>query len=134
MANTDYGTDISTFIQGGLDPNFNLIQGPLVVAENVARRLSTANGQIDDDIGYGFDLTSWINAVMDEQLDEKVMEILLRKECRKDPRVDDASVQVSQVEPGVFRCNIKLYLIEGETFALVLTLSSLTQKLEILKT
>lgn len=130
---TDYGTDISTFVNGGLDVNFGIISGPRVVAENVARRLVTRRGIIDDDPEYGTDFIGWINAVMSDTFSTETMAELIRNECRRDERVDDASVVVTQPIAGNFKAEIQLFLIENQQFRLVLSLSSLLQNVELLK-
>lgn len=129
---TDYGTDVSTFVNGGLDPNFSLISGGRVVAENVARRLITRTGTFDDAPTYGTDLMAWINSPMDA-LDSRMLETLIRNECLKDERVETAYVNVTEREVGSFNASVNLYLVEGESFTLTLSLTSLLQNVEILK-
>lgn len=91
MKATDYGIDISCV--SGLDPNFTLVTGVRVVAEALARRLTTARGSLFYAPDYGTDVREILNARIDQRrLD--AWRTRIEAECRKDDRVDTVAAKL----------------------------------------
>lgn len=89
---TDFGQDVSTFPD--LDPAFSPLVGSRVVAEAVARRLSTPRGIIPSCPDYGLDVRSWLNeSVTTAKLDRWKREIAL--ELQKDERIASVSATLA---------------------------------------
>lgn len=112
---TDYGTDVSTFAGFGcdLDPTFALITGPRVVAEQVAR------GLVDL-------LQGALNASMDDTA-VRVIRAAVENLAVEDERVSSASAEVAfTFATKTLTCALRLGLIEGETFSLVLNISAVS--------
>jgi hypothetical protein len=125
----DFGSDVSTFVAGDLDPSFNLITGPHVVAENIARRLSTTRGTMIDDPNFGLNLRDFLNSAMTPQ-QIFALQKSVEAECEKDDRVLDASAQLTytSVAGGTLRVSVVFNTSAGP-FALDLSVSALTPTL-----
>lgn len=91
------GIDVSTFVDGDLDPTFALITGPRVVAEAIARRLTTPRGGLPRHPGYGTDLRRWVNVALTPARRAAVRSAVAG-EASADPRVE--SIDVELVESG----------------------------------
>lgn len=112
---TDYGTDISTFAGVGcdLDPTFALITGPRVVLEHVARGL----------VG---ELRGALNADVDN-----ARLLVIKAACERvatdDERVLSAEAEVTfLLGQETAAVSVRVDLVEGETFTLVLQVSAVT--------
>jgi hypothetical protein len=125
---TDYGTDISTFPT--LDTSFSLMTGRRVVAEAIARRLSTPRGKLFWDRSAGTDLRGWLNDDLDPVRSPMAIGIAVEAECLKDERVAGAQVAVSfDVRTRTLRVRIALELIDGDSFSMVLGVDQVTVEL-----
>lgn len=112
---TDYGTDVSTFTGFGcdLDPTFATISGPRVVVEQVAR------GLVDV-------LQGALNATMDAQA-IRVVTAAVENTATQDERVLDATAIVTfNFNTKTLSVSVKLDLVEGEVFSLVLNVSAVS--------
>ena len=119
---TDYGTDVSTFVdpEGDLDPYFGLIAGPRVVAEAVARRLCTPAGSLDDDRDAGLDLLTFLN--LPSSVSTSEIASMVQIECEKDERVYAADVRA--VRSGeALSLTVALTLVDSSQFSLVFDIS-----------
>jgi hypothetical protein len=89
---TDYGGDVSVFPD--LDPTFTEINGPQVVAEDIAASWSMPQGACEDDEDAGFYavtlLSKPMNAVEAFRAQQR-----LETEALKDERVYSCSVQLT---------------------------------------
>lgn len=122
----DFGRDISTFVDVDglldLDPAWNLLSGVPVVAEAIARRISTPPGSLPDDSSYGFDVRQLLEDNLDER-DEAEARAAIRLQAEADERVLSADVQLSLVDERL-RIVLRLLLAEGP-FTLTLLVSQL---------
>lgn len=129
----DYGTDFSTAVIGpdgrmDIDPMFRVISGPRVVLEAVARRLQTPRGMLEDDPGFGVDITSLLNS----NVDISVIEHVIKAECEADERVNSAAIAMDfNKAASTLGIKIDLNLSVG-VFRLVLTYDSLTSKVGVI--
>lgn len=89
------GIDVSTYVDGDLDPTFALITGPRVVAEAIARRLQTPRGGLPRDPSYGTDLRAWVNASLSPAR-LAALRAAIAGEASADPRVEDVDVEFIQ--------------------------------------
>jgi phage baseplate assembly protein W len=88
---TDFGLDVSTFPD--LDPNFTSISGTRVVAESLARRLTTPRGALPFFPDYGTDVRSWLNeSVTQDRI--ATWQRAIEAECLKEERVLSAKASV----------------------------------------
>ena len=118
----DYGTDCTATTD--LDPYFTLVSGTTVVAQSLARRLQTPPGGLVDDPDYGYDLRSWVNRDMTTR-DRFELTQRVEAECMKDERVSSLTVDLA-VTTTTITVDLAVTLRAGETFPLVLTVSSVT--------
>jgi len=84
---TDYGTDIAC--GDDLDPNFTLVSGRALVAQDILHRLSTARGSLEWAPDDGLDLTSKLSADIDED-DILALQQDIAAEAQKDERIVNA--------------------------------------------
>ncbi len=128
----DYGTDISTITSSGavdLDEYFRVVSGADAVLHAVVKRLVTPYGGLLDEEDYGFDLLGLVNgSTSQRELTAAVAQI--EAQCLQDERVSDATVDLS-VAAGAVTVKVQCELVEGETFSLVLGVSSVS--IEILE-
>jgi phage baseplate assembly protein W len=117
------GIDVSTFVDGDLDPTFALISGPRVVAEAIARRLQTPRGGLVRNPDYGTDLRQWVNASLTSAR-RAALQNAIAGEAGADPRVDTVEVEFVESE-GELRVSISGTCAAGP-FDLVLDVASLT--------
>ena len=100
--------------------------GNRCLAENIARRISTARGSLFYDIDFGTDIRSRINAAQRLELTASQVEA----EALKDERVEDVAASVTLGELGTsngpsLAVSLTLTASDGP-FVLVLSVSSLT--------
>ncbi len=94
-----YGTDGRTFLDLGsgpdLDPLLLINADPrIVMAEALARRLTTIRGQLFYAPNDGWDLRQLVNAALSSG-DLQSLQGTIQQECLKDPRVQIATVQLT---------------------------------------
>lgn len=92
VVNPDLGSDFACTTD--LDANLSTVEGRRCLAEALARRLQTPRGMLWYDKHYGFDITAFVGS----SVPEGVIKHGIRKECLKDERVLDASVELNTVE------------------------------------
>lgn len=114
----DFGTELSCVRD--IDQNGSVVTGPRVVAEALARRLSTPRGRVIDDPNFGFDLTQFIN---DDTTKSGLvaMQSGASAECLKDERVLQAVTTASLLN-GVLTVRVNFTTAAGP-FSLVLAVS-----------
>jgi phage baseplate assembly protein W len=88
----DLGTDI--YCVDDIDPAFAIVSGTRALSQAIARRLSTPRGALFYDLDYGFDLTAFLNADIDDRLLFQIG-VGVENEARKDERVRDATATVT---------------------------------------
>lgn len=124
----DYGSDLSTFPGGDIDPLMPLIGGSRAVLESCARRLMTPRGFLRRAPDYGYDLRSKMGARMSTVQRLRIADDI-ENELLKDDRVRGAKVQNFESRTdGVWTIKIRITLAEGD-FPLVVVASSLTVEL-----
>jgi phage baseplate assembly protein W len=86
-----YGTDLSCV--SDVTPQLDEVdpESVLGIGQAIARRLTTARGQLLDDANYGTDLRGYLNNAMTTAA-LRDMASQVRAECLKDDRVVDADV------------------------------------------
>ena len=123
----EFGTDISTYRQGDLDPTFTIIRGTRVVAEGLARRLETPRGGLIGDPNYGTDLRPWLNrdfVATEEAL--FAMKAAIEDEADKDERIASAEATVSY-SSALRKLHIKIVVVTARgPFELLLAVSAVT--------
>ncbi len=122
----DFGRDISTFVDVDglldLDPAWNPISGVPVVAEAIARRISTPPGSLPDDSSYGFDVRQLLEDNLDER-DLAAARAAIQLQAEADERVVSATVQLSLLGERL-RIVLRVLLAEGP-FTLTLDVNQL---------
>jgi phage baseplate assembly protein W len=120
---TDFGTDISTYPD--LDPSFGVISGQRVLAEAIARRLSTPAGTLTFSPDFGKDIRDSLNESF-TQAKLSALQRAIRAEVEKDERVLSASVVVAYDAPSsTIHATIALESAAGP-FNLVLAISAVS--------
>ncbi len=116
----DYGSDISTLPD--LDETFSPISGRQVVAQAIARWLSTPRGSQPFYPTRGLDVRQWLNSRMGDA-EVFALTSAVEAECEADERVLSASVEVDFTASTMsMRISISLALADGP-FKLVLAVS-----------
>lgn len=88
------GSDLSCV--SDLDPGGAEVSEKLLLAQALARRLTTPRGRLIDDANYGYDLNQWLNAdVGPAELAQ--IQSQSQAECLKDERVQSVTVTVTYV-------------------------------------
>ncbi len=64
MPDDTYGIDVSTFVDGDLDPYFRPLSGARAVAEAVVRRWTTPGGGLFFDLSFGIDVREHVSQAM----------------------------------------------------------------------
>lgn len=85
---TDFATSPNAAGELDLGPNLSIVNGRRGLAEAIARRLETPNGQNLSDRNYGTDMRLNLSSAARPALIARQAE----NECLKDERVEDASV------------------------------------------
>src|ERR1700753_3422584 len=127
MMSTDYGSDFSTYANpasgiADLDPTWQVITGPLVVVQRIARKLMTPTGSMLK-AGWGYDLRSALQGSL-TPAQIGALRGIIADQVSTEPEVDDVAVtitytlQVKQLDIVVL-----VTLITGESFPLVFTLT-----------
>jgi len=94
MSTDDYGVDVSTFLDGDLDPYFRPLTGARVVAEAVVRRWTTPSGGLFFEPGFGVDVRELASQAMTPQA-LFTLGAQLAAQAEEDDRVQSALVEVS---------------------------------------
>jgi hypothetical protein len=94
MPDDDYGVDVSTFVDGDLDPYFRPLSGPRAVAEAVVRRWTTPGGGLFFDLSFGVDVRELVSRAMTPQA-IFALGAQLAAQAEEDDRVQSALVDVS---------------------------------------
>jgi len=126
----DYGEDVSTFLEGDLDPYFRPLTGPRVVAEAIVRRWTTPSGGLFFEPGFGLDVRELSSQAMTPQA-LFTLGAQLAAQAEEDERVQSALVELSfnpQTRKLLVRAEIRT---ASGSFALVVSVDRLS--VEILK-
>lgn len=94
MPDEPYGLDVSTFVDGDLDPYFRPLLGARVVAEAVVRRWTTPNGGLFFDPAFGVDVRALVSQAMTPQT-LFALSSQLAAQAEEDERVLSATVDVA---------------------------------------
>jgi hypothetical protein len=99
VGSAPYGTDGRTFLDLGngpdLDPQLLIVAEPrIVMAESLARRLTTIRGQLLYAPNDGWDLRQLVNAALTSG-DVESLQGTIQQECLKDPRIQTAIARVA---------------------------------------
>jgi phage baseplate assembly protein W len=110
-----------TFLEGEEQERLAFIQA-------IQRRLSTPRGALFYDPSYGLDIRTFLS----DNLSTKVMQGIIAAEIRKDERVANSEVSVTQdpVVRGKYTVNMAITAIEGQEFSLTFVMTS--DKFEII--
>ena len=123
---TDFGSDVSTFPD--LDLSFAPLTGPRVVAEAIARRLSTPTGSLPFEPGYGIDVRGWVNETQRPGSPNRLARVVENQSLQEE-RVTDATAQiVFDAASSSLSLQITLVTADGP-FALVLQVTALSVNL-----
>jgi hypothetical protein len=122
---TDYGTDWAGATSAGVV--YGLSSGPQNVANALARRFQTTAGALAPyHPSYGLDLRMWVGRAM-SPADVSALQLAVKSQAEDDVRVDHAAVVVSlSLASSTLVVALSIELVTGETFDLVLGVSSLT--------
>jgi len=126
----DYGTDVSTYRDGDLDPTFTLISGNRAVAEAIARRLETPHGGLLRYPDYGADLRGWLSRDFNDPIATLFgIKTQVEEQAEQDERVISAEATVTY-DPTAQRLHIvaSIELASGP-FELVLSVTAVTVEL-----
>jgi len=128
----DYGYDISTLINGDIDPLMAATAtGQHLVAERCARRLTTRRGGLFYDLNFGLDIRGYLN---DTFTSATVFECsrAVESELEKDEEVASATATVTTPAPGTLRISVLIETALGP-FQLVLSATQLATNIQVLK-
>ena len=118
------GSDLSCV--SDIDPAGAEVSEKILLAQALARRLTTPRGRLIDDPNYGYDLSQWLNAdVGPAELAQ--IQSQAQAECLKDERVQSATVLVTFIQ-NVMLVTVALVTASGP-YSLVLSVSALTTQL-----
>lgn len=122
-AELELGTDVSTFPD--LDPTFAPLIGPRVVAEALARRLTTPRGSLLGQPDYGIDVRDALNEGV-SRASLFALKASIEAEAEADPRVAEVDVSLT-FDPAAGSLRI---VVAGTTaagpFELVMAVTALT--------
>jgi phage baseplate assembly protein W len=122
-----FGLDVSTFRGGapGLDPTFELQDGPINVVEVVARRFLTPNGTLEGDPDFGHDIRQYIQA-RQNAITRARARAALRSEAMKEQRVRECAVEITYVG-NVMKVTAIVTVDAGGVFSLTISASELAK-------
>lgn len=125
---TDFGTDVSTFVDGDLDPFFRVISGKRVVAEAIVRRWTTPQGGLFFDENFGRDVRDLLGQATSPQTLFALKNALVAQ-AEEDERVHEARVDVS-LNPQTRRLLIRGEIVTADgPFSFVVSVSDLSVEL-----
>jgi phage baseplate assembly protein W len=117
------GTDIGCYPD--LDSSGALVSGRTMLAQALARRLTTPRGGLFYDTNYGTDLRLYLNEGMTNEAQSRI-KAAVESECLKDERVSACSAEVSfSLQTQLLKVSISVDTKAGP-FSLTLAVSSLT--------
>jgi hypothetical protein len=123
-----YGTDISALP----DLSFGMKTGGAVVAEALARRLTTPTGSLVYAVDYGWDVGELQLAKVSTQSLFQ-WKAAIEQECLRDERVSDVAVHLTfNSETGIMFVEVEATLFDGETIDFRLTVSASDVTLDLL--
>jgi hypothetical protein len=118
-----FGTDIA-WTGGDLDPTFSLVSGMTNVQQAALRRIITDRGTLHYELGYGIDLSDWINADITRQ-SMVDLQRELRNELLKDERITEVDVTIEWLgEASKMKIKTKCYTSFGD-FVNIITVDQL---------
>ena len=127
---TDFGVDVSTFVNGDVDPLLGPLTGRAVVAEAIARRYLTPRGLLPEDPDYGYDTRTLLGASLGS-VELFVVRAQLVAEAEKDERVTSASVALAFNQAAEsLTITVRLVTLAGP-FTLVLDVSAAALALRV---
>jgi hypothetical protein len=85
----ELGSDLGGVLD--VDPALSVVSGRKALAQAVARRCSTPNGQLLWDVSYGYDLRGEVGAIVEAS----TVEGNIRTQCLLEEEVEDAEVTVT---------------------------------------
>lgn len=119
----DGGSDVLVF--PGLDETFTLVNDGRVLAEALARRLTTPRGTLPFHADYGLDLRGYLNESMTQDVLYR-LKAAVERECELDERVLTASATVSYAF-GTQALGVRISVTTSNgPFKFVLNVTSLT--------
>lgn len=125
MRDDPYGVDVSTYVDGDLDPYFRPLSGPRVVAEAVVRRWTTPTGSLFFDPSFGLDVRELASAAMTAPA-LFALAARLAAQAEEDERVQSALVDV-QFDAGTRALTIRAEIRTAQgPFTLVVTADRLS--------
>lgn len=120
-----FGLDVSAIPD--LDPMLALQGGRRVLAEAVARRLTTQRGSLFYAPDYGLDIRDYLNEGFTPSALFQAQSAI-EAEVEKDERVISATVTLSNPRPDTLRISIRIEAADGP-FEMVLSIDQLTVQL-----
>jgi phage baseplate assembly protein W len=119
----DLGTDISCWPD--MDPNGALVSGRTMLAQALARRLTTPRGSLFYDTHYGTDIRYFLNEGFTNEAQSRIA-AAVEAECRKDERVATVKATVT-FNPAAQSLAISIALSDAAgPFTLTLDVTKLT--------
>lgn len=119
----DFGTDINTPGLLDLDPFFTEISGVDTFGQALGRRLVTAQGSLDDDPLYGYDVRAHLN---EHDPNTGAIEVAVAAQLEFDERVERASAAVTfSADTSTLRIVADVLTAAGP-FRLTLDISAVT--------
>jgi hypothetical protein len=124
----EFGQDVSTFVEGDLDPYFRPLAGPRAVAEAVVRRWTTPTGGLFFDPSFGIDVREHLSRATTPS-GTYTLASQLAAQAEEDERVQSALVEVSfEVQTRRLRVRAEIRTARGP-FTLVLSVDQLSVEL-----
>lgn len=109
-----------------LRPNFGVVTGRRLLAEAVARRITTPRGQLIDDPDYGLDVREWLNDAMTPAQIQR-LPALVDAELQKDERIVASTTEATFVNSTL---HLTVTIDDGDgPFPLTIAVSALTVEL-----
>lgn len=119
---TEHGYDIGGILD--ISADLQVVSGRTALAHAIARRLTTARGNLFYDLNYGHDIRQYVSAPTPQP---GVIESQVSAECLKDERVTDAEVTVLSIGEEL---RLVILLTDGRgPFSLTLKVTQLTVEL-----
>lgn len=123
---TDFGADVSIFPD--LDPGFTPLTGPRVVAQAIARRLSTPRGSLAFYPDYGIDVRDWVNETITRDRLAQFRR-MIEAEIVRDERVLSGSASLAfNTQTSDLQIAVTITTADGP-FSLVLGVTAVTVSL-----
>jgi len=124
----DFGEDVSTFVDGDLDPFFRPVSGFRAVAEAILRRWTTPTGALFWDPAFGRDVRSLLSQAFTPQA-AFALRASLASQAEDDERVLEAVVDVAlDQQRRELRIRAEIHTADGP-FSLVARVDQLSIEL-----